>query len=110
MMATSGQLFLKEDRTPDQIITTDFDLEREDTFPGSAARCAGGGRGSRAVGRAVAMARPNRISNRAARSGIRSRRAAVVRAATINGGGRRACSVTSRRCTSIGMKSRRETE
>ena len=33
-MATSGQLFLKEDRTPDQIITTDVDLEREDTFPG----------------------------------------------------------------------------
>jgi len=33
-MATSGQLFLKEDRTPDQIITTNFDLEREDAFQG----------------------------------------------------------------------------
>ena len=107
VMATSGQLFLKEDRTPDQIITTDFDLESEDTFPESAARYAGGGRGSRAAGRAVAMAHPNPISSHAARSGIRSRREAVVRAASINGGGRRACSVTSRRCTSIGMKATR---
>jgi hypothetical protein len=36
-MSTSIQLFLKEDRTPDQIITTNLDLEREDVF--RAIRC-----------------------------------------------------------------------